>query len=112
MSGAAKCIAGDLKKSPTDAAAFMERIDKEGPNRTVARITRRKPQDLPVFFPDPDARMLGEPRVILSGYQGWIPELVLPHGKADLGDAAALIVASAANMPGHRASLSLELAGE
>jgi hypothetical protein len=32
------------------------------------------------------------------------------RGKADLGDALAFIVASAANVPGHAGSLSLELA--
>lgn len=112
MSGAAKRVAGGPKQSTADAAAFTARIDKERPDRAVARVAGGETLDLPVFFPDPDARMLREPRIIPGCHQGWIPQPVFLHRKADLGDAIALIVARAANMPGHCGSLSLEHAGK
>src|SRR5258708_14818766 len=110
MSGATQRLAGGFEKSATDAATLKGRIDEERPDRSVARVAGGEAQDLSAFFPDPDARMFLEPCIILVGHQGWIVQPILLHGKADLGDALAFIAASAANVPGHAASLSLVLA--
>src|SRR5260370_41752543 len=110
MSGATQRLAGGFEKSATDAATLKGRIDEERPDRAVARVAGGEAQDLSAFFPDPDARMFLEPRVILVGHQGWIVQPVLLHGKADFVDALAVIGRSAAHMPGHEARLSLVLA--
>ena len=110
MSGAAQRLAGGLEKSAADAATLKGRIDEERPDRAVARVAGGEAQDLPTFFPDLDARTFLEPCIILISHQGWIVQPVLLHGKADLGDALAFIGTSAANVPGHAASLSLVLA--
>ena len=60
MSRAAKRIAGGVKKGAANAAALMGRIDKERPDRAVARVGSGETLDLAIFFPDPDARMIGD----------------------------------------------------
>jgi hypothetical protein len=101
MPGAAQRIASGFKKGAADAAMVMGRIDEQRPDRAVARVAGGKTQDLAFLFPDPDAGMLGELRVIRVGHQAWIAELVLLHGEADLADAVALLGTGAADMPGH-----------
>ncbi len=111
MSDAAQRIAGGLEKSAADAATLAGRIDEERPQIVPSRVS---PAEIPrICPPSSQTQMPGmflEPCMILVRHQGWIVQPVLPHGKADLGDALAFIMASAANVPGHAASLSLVLA--
>ena len=52
MSGAAQRIAGSVEQGAADAATLAGRIDKERPDRAVARVAGGEAQDLPAFVPD------------------------------------------------------------
>src|SRR5690242_9186013 len=106
MTGGAQHLAGLGEQGPADAAALMAGIDEQRPDRAVARVCGGEAQDEAVLLPDPDAGVVGEPSVVGIGNARGIHQLVLAHGKANLGDARALLESDATDVAVHAAASS------
>src|SRR5689334_13662788 len=108
IAGVAQDLNRFSEQCAADAAAFVLRIDEEGPNRAVARVAGTETVDTIAVLPNPHARTRDVPTAIVARHHVGARETARPRGEADLENSVQIGLGGAANVTsvGHAAAYS------